>query len=380
MMRLLHPTGQTDVARNVPGARRMKSGALLSVLALALPGASLSLLACGGSTQSAHGGGADASTPVDAGLDAPADTHVVPVYDAADEPPSTFDASAPALLLYSGDGEDFFDDTWEWNGTSWTQRSVPQPDTADGGSMGRSMHAMAQLGNQVVLYGGTANPGQVDLADTWTWNGIAWTQLPIAGPPARNGHAMATLGDKIVMYGGCTGPLTDTWTFDGSTWTQVATTGPNPGDFRCGSAMATVGDEVVLFGGVGADASTWLFDGTSWTKSSATGPGERCFFAMATLGGKAVLFGGEQDANTFLDDTWTFDGTSWTQLQISGPAQRFHHAMAPLGGVLVLFGGGGPGGGPVPWYGDTWTFDGTAWTMLTATGPVGRLTYTVASR
>jgi hypothetical protein len=65
---------------------------------------------------------------------------------------------------------------------------------------------------------------------------------------------------------------------------------------------------------------------------------------------------------------------------ITGPAQRFHHAMAPLGGVLVLFGGGGPGGGPVPWYGDTWTFDGTGWTMLSATGPIGRLVYTVASR
>jgi hypothetical protein len=340
----------------------------------------LTLLACGGSTQSAHATGGDASAPVDAGLDAPADTYVASTFDAPEEPTPMLDASTPTMLLYSGDGEGFYDDTWEWDGTSWTQLNVPQPDTADGGSLGRSMHAMAQLGDEVVLYGGTANPGQADLADTWTWNGIAWTQLHIAGPPARNGHAMATLGNKVVMYGGCSGPLTDTWTFDGTAWTQVATTGPNPGDFRCGSAMATVGNNVVLFGGVGADASTWLFDGTSWTQSTATGPGMRCFFAMGTLGGKAVMFGGEQDANTFLDDTWTFDGTTWTQLMIQGPAQRFHHAMAPLGGALVLFGGGGPAGGPVPWYGDTWTFDGTAWTMLSATGPVGRLVYTLASR
>jgi len=84
------------------------------------------------------------------------------------------------------------------------QLQVPQPDTADGGGLGRSMHAMAQLGKQVVLFGGTADPGQFDLGDTWTWDGIAWTQLHIAGPPARNGHAMATLGDKVVMYGAIT--------------------------------------------------------------------------------------------------------------------------------------------------------------------------------
>ena len=284
---------------------------------LCVSGMPFALLACGGSTHEVSDAGGDVYAPVEAGIDVPDDTDVAPTYDAPVEAASTRDASAPAMLVYSGDGESFFDDTWEWDGTQWTQLHVLQPDTADGGSLGRMNHAMAQLGNQVVLFGGQASPGQFALGDTWTWDGVAWTQLDIAGPPARWGHSMATLGNKVVLYGGCNGNLTDTWTFDGAAWTQVAMTGSNPGSARCGSGMATAGSDVVLFGGLSGDTETWLFDGTGWTKSSATGPGSRVFFAMASLGGKAVLNGGEQNANVFLDDTWTFDGTTWTQLMQS---------------------------------------------------------------
>jgi hypothetical protein len=358
---------------------RLHPGFPLSLLfsLLSLP------LACGGSTKNPSQPVVDSGAPPldgDMPYDAGADTAVYEPIDAPELMPPTPDASTPTVLLYSGDGEGFYDDTWEWDGTSWSEFTVKDPAVTDGGAMGRSMHAMATLGNLVVLYGGTANPDQVDLDDTWTWDGVAWKQVMVAGPPARNGHVMATLGNEIVMYGGCTGPLTDTWTFDGTTWKQVAMTGANPGNFRCGSAMATLGNQVVLFGGVGADPDTWLFDGTTWTKSAATGPGMRSFFSMASLNGKVVMFGGEQDANHYLDDTWVFDGTSWTQLMISGPAQRFHHGMTTLNGQVVLFGGGGPAGGPVPWYGDTWTFDGMKWTMSTANGPIGRLTYTLGSR
>src|ERR1700691_2324253 len=146
------------------------AGMRFLVLLLVLSGPPLTLLACGGATHAASDAGVDSSAPVDAGLDAPSDTYVAPTFDAPEEPPPMLDASTPTMLVYSGDGEDFYDDTWEWDGTSWTQLTVAQPDTADGGSLGRSMHAMAQLGSEVVLFGGTANPGQFDLGDTWTWN------------------------------------------------------------------------------------------------------------------------------------------------------------------------------------------------------------------
>jgi hypothetical protein len=62
---------------------------------------------------------------------------------------------------------------------------------------------MASLGNEVVLFGGTAayrvDAGTLlgepqSLNDTWTFDGTAWTQVtPGEVPPARTGHAMATV-------------------------------------------------------------------------------------------------------------------------------------------------------------------------------------------
>ena len=41
----------------------------------------------------------------------------------------------------------------------------------------------------VVLFGGLQ--GTMDLADTWEWDGTSWTQRAPMGPSARDGHAMA---------------------------------------------------------------------------------------------------------------------------------------------------------------------------------------------
>jgi hypothetical protein len=68
----------------------------------------------------------------------------------------------------------------------------------------------------VVMFGGNA-PGRY-LNDTWTWNGRTWTrQHPAASPSARDGAAMAYDADTrtAVLFGGVpdvgTGELGDTW-------------------------------------------------------------------------------------------------------------------------------------------------------------------------
>jgi N-acetylneuraminic acid mutarotase len=86
---------------------------------------------------------------------------------------------------------------------------------------------MTSLGSTVVLFGGYG--AAASLNDTWTFNGSTWTEITVATPPAaRNGHAMATLGGtRAVLFGGYdTVALSDTWIFDGTTWTQSTATGP----------------------------------------------------------------------------------------------------------------------------------------------------------
>jgi hypothetical protein len=239
------------------------------------------------------------------------------------------------VLLFGGQGlGPYLGDTWKWDGVAWTQLSVSGPSPREGG-------AMALLNGKVILYGGSGTAGGL-LSDTWEWDGSAWTQLTIAGPTpgGRFGHAMATLGDKIVLFGNIGGP-TDTWTFDGTSWAQASAVGPtgDPGglfDSRAFHTMATLGDKVILFGGE-QDANhilndTWSWDGSAWASIPVANPPPARFHAgMATFQGAVVMFGGAGAIPAgpgFLDDTWTWDGTTWTQVATSGPSPRYGYVLA----------------------------------------------------
>ena len=74
----------------------------------------------------------------------------------------------------------------------------------------------------VVLFGGVTEPGDDNSADTWTWDGSAWTeQSPATSPPARSEASMAydAATSTVVLFGGITGSaghhtwLRGTWTW-----------------------------------------------------------------------------------------------------------------------------------------------------------------------
>ncbi|MSQ42193.1 MAG: hypothetical protein EXR65_04065 [Dehalococcoidia bacterium] len=77
-----------------------------------------------------------------------------------------------------------------------------------------------------VLFGGaTGNQMDPRFTDTWEWDGTTWKQrTPSTAPPARNAPAMAYDAARAVMVlfgGGGTGrQLGDTWEWDGTNWTQ----------------------------------------------------------------------------------------------------------------------------------------------------------------
>ena len=108
------------------------------------------------------------------------------------------------------------------------------PETYDAGSVGsppgRYWHDMAYDSNRkrIVLFGGAsaaANPAE----DTWEYDGTTWTQLNVVPrPPARSAHAMAfdAARGRVVLNGGYEGTsnwLDDTWEWDGSSWTEITT-------------------------------------------------------------------------------------------------------------------------------------------------------------
>ena len=239
-----------------------------------------------------------------------------------------YSAMAPLdgkLVLFGGTdpGLGTNNDTWIWDGTTWTDTHA---DSSGSTPAPRDSAVMAPLGGRLVLFGGE-DTGAL-YGDTWSWDGAAWSLLQVAGPPATSDAVMAPLEGKLVLFMGTT---SDTWTFDGAAWSKVATTGPSP---RSGAAMAPLNGKLFLFGGTlkaNDNAETWMWDGTQWTQLAIAGPSARYGFAMTAFAGKIVLFSGTRSVNgtDTLDDTWTFDGSTWTQVNAAyHPPIDFGSAMS----------------------------------------------------
>jgi hypothetical protein len=270
-------------------------------------------------------------------------------------------------------------DTWTWDGVGWTRESVSGPNAP-------VSPEMATLHGTGVLYGeffGVSHDTLNPPVETWSWDGEHWMQqMPMTYPSARSYSAMAALNGTIVLFGGVpwSGPpslLSDTWTSDGVNWTQRNVRGPSA---REGHAMAALHGTLVLFGGLDNNGTTqlgdtWTWDGEAWTRQHPKAyPSPRSGHAMAALNDTVLLFGG-YGSSTNLGDTWTWDGTTWTRHDVSGPSPRSGHAMTTLNSSVVLFGGASnttDADAGFRYLGDTWTWDGATWTYHATDGPSPR--------
>jgi cysteine-rich repeat protein len=211
-------------------------------------------------------------------------------------------------------------------------------------------------------------------------------------PNKRDSHAFAydAARQRIVMYGGYTvvRNLADTWEWDGTAWTQIPTA-HSPGT-RLDAAMAydPIRHRIVLFGGfsafyAGYQGSTWEYDGVDWTlKNPANSPPPLAAAAMTfdANRGHILLYGGISGDATEGTATWDYDGNTWTKLTpASNPGVRSGHRMVwdAKNNVVVLVGGAvnpnGSGGGG----GDNhiWTWNGTSWSDRGAQSLLGTTAY-----
>ncbi|MGH7294701.1 MAG: Kelch repeat-containing protein, partial [Polyangiaceae bacterium] len=293
----------------------------------------------------------------------------------------TFDAKRGVTVLFGGltggpSGD--LGDTWEWDGTTWTQKCTAAPCNAAGGSPsarpGASM-AFDPVHASTLLFGG-GDTGK-EQNDTWSWDGTAWTAIcsgaSCTPPPPRTQAAMAFYAGsgRAVLFGGSinscdsncppncgASPLGDTWIWNGATWQQAAPTTSPPARFGAGMVFDEARSAAVVFGGWrgGTLADSWSWNGTTaaWTQVCAqapcTSPPARADLAMAydAVRARTVVFGGNADgASARLGDTWQWDGTAWTPLDgANGPAPRDQAAMTydAKRARVVMFGGETVGG------------------------------------
>ncbi|MCA8951451.1 MAG: hypothetical protein KDE27_18230, partial [Planctomycetes bacterium] len=98
------------------------------------------------------------------------------------------DFARARIVLFGGDDGSALDDTWEWDGSTWAARPTgtrPSP---------RSGHALAfdPVRSRTVLFGGTSTWNVFPPDDTWEWDGQSWSQIvPPAAPPGGRARATA---------------------------------------------------------------------------------------------------------------------------------------------------------------------------------------------
>jgi len=268
-----------------------------------------------------------------------------------------FDPARQRIVMFGGDARSsppgLLADTWEFDGTSWTQFAVSGPSARMASGI-----AYDPIGNRMLLFGGGDQQpfNFVVHGDTWSWNGSTWQQLaPVLAPTARLSFGLATnfYSNKIVLHGGMSPGsqfLSDTWAWNGAGWSQLATIG-NPGSgAQCGFAfdwsrgvMVRFGGQV-LFGSVGNATDTLLLDGKVWVRDqAATHPSQRLFCALAydVFRSKVVLFGGDNNG-TVLGDHWEYTVppvARWVMngVPCAGTAGRPH--LAPLPAARPVVGG-----------------------------------------
>lgn len=202
----------------------------------------------------------------------------------------------------SGSGNDD-DSTWEWDGTNWLQVNVP---VAPSPRRGASMTFDPARGVCVLFGGGVGPTGSPVHDDTWEWNGVAWLlRTPAVRPPARWNPYLAADWSRghVVMFGGGIGSTTsmfaDTWTWDGVNWTQRAPAASRTVRRYGAAAYDVIRGAVVAFGGIvptfGATGDTWLWDGLDWRRDTRPPQPQSRWATAAAFDlqrGCTVLFGG----------------------------------------------------------------------------------------
>jgi hypothetical protein len=271
------------------------------------------------------------------------------------------------VLLFGGFGASgYFDDTWSWNGTTWTQLSAfASPPARTGAPM-----AYDAATGTVLLFGGfgmvsgDAYSGEYGgFSDTWSWNGTTWTELSPASNPGSDSLESDSMAydpatQTVVLFDGgdcnsCGGPG-QTWSWNGTTWTRLAPPASPPASgWSSPMAYDPATQTVVLFDGgecnsCGGPGQTWSWNGTTWTRlapraSPPASGGWSMAYDMATA--TVLLYGGMSYGYpmvTALDETWSWNGTTWTRLSPGPPPGGASMAYDPAMEAMLLVEEGDP--------------------------------------
>jgi len=269
-----------------------------------------------------------------------------------------YDSNRRRTLLFGGKSGTsqtdsvLYDDTWQFDGTNWSQINTPnQPSKRFyPGSAYDPVH------DKWVLFGGTAVAADgkttVNYYDTWEFDGTTWTQKAATGPNVIKPILVYDeKNDRIVMMASDTKQAVFMYAYDRNTatWTQI--TPAKLPDCTADAQMVYESglDTIMLFGGVCTTSpvagSTWEYDGTTWAAvANASDPDRVAAEALAYDSSRqeAVMFGGTLAFANPTGGTHVYQKQVWTTPpapNTPAPRSLFSFVTNPDDKLIWLYGG-----------------------------------------
>ncbi|XVJ60560.1 MAG: hypothetical protein HEQ23_14655 [Tepidisphaera sp.] len=242
---------------------------------------------------------------------------------------AVFDSTRGVTVMFGGllDNWPSSGETWELGNVAgswaWNRRAMSGPSA-------RAFPCMAfdSRRNVTVLFGGATSPySDPLLQDTWEWDGSTWTLRAITGPRPAKGRLMTYDTNRgvcvLVRGGNDRDPLDDidpeVWEWDGNAWTMRTPTSSDPG--RYSRPLVVTYDaarrvtEVAWSTpyGRGLSRELWEWDGNAWTMRSD-------LLARHQQNGNAYF--NPTTGSVLYMDAWGFENHTYTgspyELRITG--------------------------------------------------------------
>lgn len=290
-----------------------------------------------------------------------------------------------AVMFGGNDGSGVLGDTWTYHAGDWTR--VDSASSPSARKLGAAAYDV--MHDRVILFGGQriASSGTAfeDLYDTWEFDGTSWTQVNTAGPQI-NKPVMAydPARDMTVLLGTNSSNVVSMWSWDSATrtWKQMTPAALPACLNESGIVFQNQTSTLVISGGIcsntapGSNEEVWEWNGTTWNKfvpASTVYPrvfGHAMTYDIArsstlSFGGTNSLGANSPAMFVLKDGDWslTFDART------PGPRSRSAVATDPITKSIFLYGGIADNGNHL---GDFWQYRNGGWQALSGEGqPVG---------
>ncbi len=245
-------------------------------------------------------------------------------------PYAAFDTNRAKLVVVCADGT-----TEEWDNAAGTWTTFPNLKTKPNYAKFAGI-AYDPTMQRTIVYGGYNDTNYID--QTWEWDGTAWTQMKKHAAPARALTSMFYDPNlkKNVIFGGIGQPSSqdriqryqDMWALDNTNgWVQVKPANLPPTRYGAQVVTDPRNGQTILFGGLRLDSEVkngttlfhqvyandmWEWDGSNWNQISTTNTPparENGALQFDPARQEFVLFGGW--AGYYMGDTWRLAGSTW---------------------------------------------------------------------